>query len=84
MARLTKQARARLIPSEETDARRDETKRRIAKMYFIEIHFKRGRVPLIQYVRTEADAERLFNAAAHGWILRRYGKDGVVIREGRQ
>ena len=50
-------------------------------MYFVEIWFKRGNVPLIEYMRTEEDAARLFNAAAHGWKLRRYGKDGAVICE---
>lgn len=50
-------------------------------MYFVEIWFKRSNVPLIQYMQTEQDAERLFNAAAHGWVTRRYGKDGKVIRE---
>ena len=50
-------------------------------MYFVEIYFKRGRIPLIQYVRSEADAQRLMNAAAAGWTLRRYGKDGQVLCE---
>jgi hypothetical protein len=50
-------------------------------MYFVEIHFKKGNVPLIEYVRTEKDASRLCDAAANGWVLRRYGKDGQVIFE---
>lgn len=50
-------------------------------MYFVEVHFKGGKVPLIQYVRSEADAKRLFESACHHWKLRRYGKDGHVICE---
>jgi hypothetical protein len=50
-------------------------------MFFVEIWFKKSNVPLIEYMQTEDAAARLFNAAANGWILRRYGKDGAVICE---
>jgi hypothetical protein len=53
-------------------------------MYFVEIWFKRSSVPLIEYMKSEQDAQRLFNSAAHGWILRRYGTNGRVIQEERK
>jgi len=50
--------------------------------YFVEIHWKRSSCPpLVQYVSTEADAQSLYASAAHGWKLRRYGKNGVKIQE---
>lgn len=52
-------------------------------IYVVEIHFKGGKVPLIQYNLDLNSALRLYGSAARRWTLRRIvdGEDGRIVKE---